>query len=116
MYASFDMKNEYLTMIKGDTLAFNMEIENMTNPLASAYFSCRKNYDDVNYAFQKTLSNGITLLSHTNGVGLYLVKVAPEDTETLEAGQYHYDLQIGIGDDIYTVIKGVLELDEDVTK
>lgn len=114
-YASFDMKNEYLTMIKGDTLSFNMEIQNLSAPLASAYFSCRKDFDSE-YSFQKSLGDGISQLSLSNGVGLYIVRVAPEDTADLEAGQYRYDLEIGIGSDIYTVLNGILEIQEDVTK
>ena len=109
------MKNEYLTMVKGDTLTFNMEIENMARPLVSAYFSCKKDFDG-NYVFKKSLGDGITLLSNTGGKGLYIVRVAPEDTADLEAGQYRYDLEIGVDSDIYTVLKGILEIEEDVTR
>lgn len=34
------MKDTKLTMVKGDTLAFGVEIEGLDQDLATAYFSC----------------------------------------------------------------------------
>lgn len=98
-------------MVKGDTLAFVFEIEDFTEDLASCYFSCKKNSEDVAYVFQKSLENGITKLD----TGKYKVRVAPEDTKTLQIGKYYYDLQIGVGEDIYTILRGQLFLDEEIT-
>lgn len=98
-------------MIKGDTLAFVFEIENLNEDLVSCYFSCKKNSKNVEYAFQKSLNNGITKIE----TGKYKVRVAPEDTKTLSTGKYYYDLQIGIGEDIYTILTGQIYINEEIT-
>ena len=36
--------------------------------------------------------------------GKYKIRVAPDDTKTIETGNYYYDLQIGVNDDIFTDI------------
>lgn len=100
-----------LKMVRGDTLAFGVEIEGLEEDLDTAYFSCKINYDDNSYVFQKTLGNGITKVE----TGKYRVRVAPADTSSLEAGQYYYDLQIGVNGDIYTILRGVLKIEYDVT-
>lgn len=100
-----------LKMVRGDTLAFGVEIEGLEQDLDTAYFSCKTNYDDNSYVFQKTLSNGITKVE----TGKYRVRVAPADTASLEAGQYYYDFQIGVNGDVYTILRGVLKIEYDVT-
>jgi hypothetical protein len=43
------------------------------------------------------------------------VRVAPEDTAGIESGKYFYDLEIGLNSDAFTLLKGVLEIERDVT-
>ena len=114
MRASFKKEDEYITMVRGDTLSFNMEIEGIGQNLDSAFFSCRKDHDE-DYVFQKSLEDGISLIETDGDTRVYAVRVAPEDTANLEAGKYYYDLEIGVNNDIYTVLKGVLEIEKDVT-
>ena len=99
-------------IIRGDTLIFTIEIENLTEDLASCYFSCKKNIDDVTYTFQKSLDNGIEKVE----TGKYKIRVAPADTKTKDIGQYIYDLQIGIGEDIYTVMTGTFTINKEITE
>lgn len=99
-------------LIRGDTLMFTIKIENLEEDLNSCYFSCKKSITDENYTFQKSLNNGIT----KEELGKYTVRVAPEDTQNIEIGQYIYDLQIGIGDDIYTVMNGSIIIEHEITK
>lgn len=101
-----------LDMIRGDTLAFAVEIEGLDQDLESAYFSCKNSANDETYIFQKSLEDGITKV----GTGTYRVRVAPEDTVNLEAKTYRYDLQIGLNGDIATVLKGTLKIVEDITR
>ncbi len=106
------MKKLDLNFVKGDTFSFSFEVSGLTDDLASAYFSCKESEDDsTNYSFQKSLSNGITKLE----TGIYQVRIAPEDTASLEAGTYYYDLELGIGSDIFTILKGKLVLEQDIT-
>ena len=104
-------KNINLCMVRGDTLAFSFEVEGI-DTLDTAYFSCKANADDENYVFQKSLTDGISLVE----TGKYRVRVAPEDTSNIEVGSYYYDLEIGANSDIFTILKGVLKVEQDVTR
>lgn len=104
--------NKDFELIRGDTLTFAIEIETLTDDLNSCYFSCKKTLDDEEYAFQKSLENGITKES----VGKYRIRIAPEDTRALDICPYLYDLQIGVGSDIFTIMTGNLEIKKEITK
>lgn len=100
---------------RGDTLSFGVEIEDLGQELDTAYFTCKQNPDDDTPLFQKSLDNGITLDHITDNKYYYVVRIAPDDTKGLEFGKYYYDLQIGVNEDIFTVAKGILTLEYDVT-
>ena len=99
-------------IIRGDTLIFEFTIENLEEDLNSCYFSCKKDITDKYYTFQKSLDNGITKVD----TGKYKVRVAPADTKTQEVGRYIYDLQIGIGEDIYTIMTGSFTINKEITE
>lgn len=99
-----------IRMVKGDTLAFGMELVDLNQDLDSAYFTCRAGYNGEQ-VFQKSIGNGITKVE-TNK---YRIRIAPADTASLEAGKYVYDLQIGVNSDVFTLLIGMLEIDDDVT-
>ena len=104
-----------ITITRGDSFGFNFKVEDDEGTavtLDACYFSCKENPDDENYVFQKNLSQGITQLSS----GEYYVKIDPANTKDLSQFPYYYDLQCTIGDDIYTFLKGKLEIKWDVTK
>lgn len=112
MRSSFNMAETNITMVKGDTLSFNFQIEGLDGgDLSSAYFTVKANPKGNLALIQKSIGNGISKVDE----GLYVVRVAPDDTENLDAGMLWYDLQIGIGEDIYTVLLGMLEILQDVT-
>lgn len=113
---NFKCEDEYIRMTRGDTLAFGIEVTDQDGngmTLDSAYFTCKKNLTDAENLFQKSLGNGISAGSKT---GQYTVRVAPSDTSDAEIGFYFYDLQIGVGADVYTIYKGVFEIEHDVTQ
>lgn len=101
-----------LNMIRGDTLAFAIEIEGLDQQLETCYFSCKRNIDDDNYTFQKSLEDGIEMIE-TNK---YRVRVAPEDTKGKDVGKYYYDLQIGVNGDVHTVLRGQLDIETEITE
>lgn len=112
MRTSFNMCETNITMIKGDTLAFGMEIDGLEGQdLESAFFTCKTVRESDEHIFQKSLGDGITKVDD----GKYIVRVAPSDTEDVTAGAYFYDLQIGVNCDVYTVLLGLLEILQDVT-
>ena len=113
MRTNFKMEYENITMIKGDTLSFDVEVIDQSGaPITvdEAYFTCKKNINSGDKAFQKSLGSGITYDGD-----LLVVRVAPTDTETLEAGRYFYDLQLRKDDDVYTPMIGILTIVQDVT-
>lgn len=99
-----------LTMTRGDTASFGMEIQDLGQDLESAFFSVRAGFDGA-LVFQKSLGNGITKRDE----GVYSVRIAPEDTKDIPAGQYYYDLEIGANSDVFTVLKGILQIEHDVS-
>ena len=119
-----------IELTRGDTLCFDVtisEIDGVT--IESMYFSMKKKRDGDEYLFKKSIGDGITLIEHIEPVTpsdpeeepipesfKYRVRVAPEDTWKIPAGKYYHDLQVGLGADIYTPMKGKLELTWDVTE
>lgn len=103
-------KNFNISMVRGNTLSFAFEVEGIDS-LDTAYFSCKINSDDTNYIFQKSINNGISLVEN----GKYRVRVAPNDTKNIEVGYYYYDLEIGVNGDIYTILRGRLKVDQNIT-
>lgn len=102
-----------LEMTRGDTKAFAIDISGLSDQdLDTAYLSCRASADDDNYVFQKSLNDGITKIE----AGKYRARIAPADTKNLDTGTYYYDLEIGVNDDIFTVLKGKLQITYDVTR
>lgn len=105
-------KVKNITMIRGDTVQFTLALKNTDIIPDEIWFSVRKNSDAPDYVFQKSLDNGIT----PDNEGGYLVRIAPEDTQELTAGQYIYDLELKINEDIATPLMGKIELVADVTR
>lgn len=113
MRTNFQMQNQNITMVKGDTLAFNVQVIDFDgNPMTvdSAFMTCKERPNSTDKVFQKSLANGIV-----QSDGMLSVRVAPEDTSEVDAGQYFYDMQIGIGQDRFTIMIGILSLEQDVT-
>lgn len=99
-----------IKMVKGDTESFGFELEGVEN-LDAAYFSCKRNSQDENYLFQRSLNNGITKRTENQ----YVVRITPDNTALLEPGQYWYDLEISKNGDIFTIFRGVLDLLPEIT-
>ena len=113
MRTNFQMENENITMIRGDTLGFNVEVTDEDGNAVTvdyADFTCKKLAANNKSVFHKSLGDGIRQQD-----GLLTVRVAPEDTHEVDAGRYFYDLCIGVGNDKYTIMKGVLNIEQDVT-
>lgn len=105
------MAHENIEMIRGDTLAFGIELDGVTD-VDAVYFSVKKTKHDDEYVFIKSLNNGIAKIED----GKYSVRVAPSDTHNLEVGTYYYDLQIKANGDIFTVLYGNLLIEADITR
>ena len=116
MRTTFRMEDENMSMVRGDTVSFgfetlmlgeNDEIVVFDQDLDSVFFTCKRNDTDEVNAFQKSLEDGITKVAE----GQYVVRIAPEDTENMEAGKYHYYFKINVNSDTFTLRKGILEIE-----
>ena len=103
--------NYQINMARGDTLSFGLEFEGLGQNLDSAFMTVKKNALDEDFIFQKSLGNGITKKEDY----VYIVRVLPEDTAELDAGEYAFDVQITANGDVFTIMLGVLILSQDVT-
>lgn len=110
--------NENIMMIRGDTYAKAIQIEFDEAPqdLETAYLTCKSNYDDETPVFQKSLNDGIEKIKTEGNSLFYGIRIAPEDTEGIEAGNYYYDLEIGLNGDKFTLLNGILMIKNDVTR
>ena len=109
-----NMADRYITMVKGDTLSFGVEIYDQSGALMDvddAVFVAKKNYTSETAVFEKTLGNGIT----RDSLGTYVARVAPDDTEDAEAGWYYYGFRVEKNNDIYTIMRGIIELEPEVS-
>lgn len=100
-----------IEMIKGDSLSFTFEVEDLETDLDSVYFTVKKSPEDKETLIQKSLTNGISKVTDTK----YLVMLSSLDTKFLDVANYFYDLEITIGSSVQTVIKGLLKLDTEIT-
>lgn len=107
------MENIY--MVRGDTIFFTLEIEDLDTDLTAAYLSCKQNKDDTEYVFQKSLGDGIEKTSTTETGRTYRVTVDADDTKNLDEGHYYYDLQVEVNDYVFTPLIGLLKIEKDVT-
>lgn len=108
-----NMADKYITMVKGDTLSFGVELADETGApvdITDAVFVARKTYNATASVFEKTLGNGITKVDD----GIYSVRVAPEDTADNDAGRYYYQFKVMKNDDVYTIMRGIIELEPEV--
>lgn len=108
-----NMNDKDITMVKGDTLAFGVEIYDESGirmDIDSAEFVCRETYTSQNALFDKTLESGIERVS----TGVYYVRVAPSDTSSAEPGEYYYNFRVGVDEDVFTIFKGLLVIEAKV--
>lgn len=99
-----------ISMIRGDTLEFNVHTPDLETDLTGAFFTVRQSFGGQ-ILFQKSLTSGITKQSD----GVYLVRVAPADTASLTPATYVYDLELRVNPDVYTPILGSFTIEMDVT-
>jgi hypothetical protein len=110
------MEDKYIRMVRGDTLSFGLQVyddsgEPFDQDLERAYFTCKSNSSDNRFLFKKSLSGGVSKV----GKGAYVVRVAPSDTASAKPGKYFYDFEIGCNGDVFTVMRGVIEIMQDIT-
>ncbi|MBR2160587.1 MAG: hypothetical protein IJ938_04650 [Clostridia bacterium] len=106
-----------IEMVKGDTLEYGIQLQGLEGAEPNIVFSCALNYyDDV--LFNADLEDGINRDSYDaeTDTATYSIRIAPEKTASLDLDRYYYDLQMVLGDDVITLMRGRLTLLYEVTK
>ena len=109
-----------IAMIKGDTMSFGFQMQGLDGSAPSSIiFSCKEDPEDDDAVFSSSLKDGgIWLDSEDQETDLleYGVRIAPSNTENLNTGRYYYDLEVTVNGDVYTLMKGRLQIEYDVTR
>ena len=109
----------------GDTYERNFKISQYSDDIDEIYFSIKKNDDNKNTVLQKTLDNGITLVTDEVNDGVrervYQLMINADDTEELKPEQdYTFDIEIVTNkDDVNlkkTIVKGNFTLRSTTTR
>ena len=107
-----------IAMVKNDTMSFGFQLQGLEGQTPTEiYFTVKDNPSDTAFLFQRVIGNGVDLKEYdpVSDTYTYTVRIAPEDTENIEIGRYFYDLEIHCNKDTYTLLKGVLSIDWEVT-
>lgn len=109
-----NMQDKYITMVQGDTLSFGVEIQDETGTpidVDDALFVAKKDYKDSTFLFNETIANeGIIHID----TGIYAVHVEPSETSSAAAGRYYYQFKVEKSGDVFTIMRGILELEPEV--
>ena len=108
--------NQDLSMIRGDTFAFLISLPEIDPAsVTSLIFTVKRKATDTDdeAIIQKRLGDGI---EPTDADRTWSVRVAPEDTDGVVAKKCVYDIQVGIMNDIYTLMGGYFRIMQDVTE
>ena len=102
--------------IRGDTLNIQLEFESdtvldLTSEDFDITFSLKQFATAIEYVFQKD-KTAVTEIDDN----IFMLRIAPEDTVDLVPGFYYYDIEVKLGDDIYTVAIGRMHIEVDITR
>ena len=102
--------------IRGDTLNIQLEFEsdivlNLESEDFDITFSLKQFATAVPYVFQKD-KTAVTEIDDN----IFMLRIAPEDTVDLVPGYYYYDIEVKLGEDVYTVAIGRLHIEVDITR
>lgn len=111
-----------LTLTRGDTQTYTLMFKNaLGNPYClknwTVFFTLKLSYElpDVQASLQKIVTTFSDTTSGTSGVAT--ISLLPADTKDLEPGLYDYDIAVcTAAGESYTVLKGKLDLEYDVTQ
>ena len=101
---------------RGDSIFIQFDIDSdivldLSSDDFEITFSLKQSATDSAYVFQKD-KTAVTQLA----INSFVLRIAPEDTVDLFPGYYYYDIQLNIGDDVFTIALGQLQLVRDITR
>lgn len=112
----YNAMNQDITMVKGDTLSFNFQIDGMgADEFDQITFTVKENPNDAEALFSINFSDeGITKLLDEENHLIYTLRVPPDKTATLTPGAFYYDLVAEHSGDVLTFMRGRLILNYSV--
>jgi hypothetical protein len=110
------MKNQYISIVRGTTNAFGI---NITDAEGNIYtletdqvlvFGVKRKPTDLERVLVKTITHSVN--------GDYYLELTPADTELIEPGKYFYDVGLQQGESVfYNVIEAsVFEIKPNITE
>lgn len=103
--------NEDITMVKGDTLSFNFQIDGMgADRFDDVVFTVKDNPNSETELFKCNLAEGVTCEVDEENHLIYTLRVSPNKTKDLFVGGYYYSLVAFHSRDVLTFMRGRLNL------
>lgn len=80
---------------KGDTYSRDFTITDYEPEISKVFFTVKNNSSDKRFVLQKTLNDGITLVSDDEGVKTYNILINATDTDNMKVDyEYFFDVEI----------------------
>ena len=108
-----------IEMVRGDTMSFAFQVQGLGDTVPSGVqFTCKQTAESSSILFAVSLDDHITIRDYDSESDTYtfVVRVPPESTYSLSIGRYFYDLEIQVNYDVFTILRGRLELLADITR
>lgn len=102
---------------RGDTLPIVFTLDqalDLADEGTKITFSVKVKETDNNYVFQVD-KTAVTALENDEPYS-YLMKIPAENTVDLALGRYYYDLELQANSEVYTLVKGFMDLTFDITR
>lgn len=116
------LENIVFEFYRGDTYQRDFTVTGWSFPISKAFFTVKENTEKKNFVLQKTLDNGITLVSDEDGVRTYNLMICCTDTDHMKTDfDYTFDIEIhsdGLNGEVLkkTIITGIVRLKGSATK
>ena len=107
-----------IVMIKNDTLSYGFQVQGLEGQIPSnIVFTCKDTPESNRVLFSVSLSDHITERAYDpeTDTRTYAIRIPPEYTDNVEVGRYFYDLQLTVNLDIFTLMKGRLTVEYQIT-
>lgn len=106
-----------IDMVRGDTLAFNFQLQGLEGVTPFIVFSCAEHYNDDPIFTANTSVGDIARIDYdaTTDTATYSVVISPNKTKTMDLTRYYYDLELRTSDTVVTLMRGRLTLVYGVT-
>ena len=99
------------SMIRGASVSFGLEYDGTTQDLDAAYWTIKKDWNDVTPLVQKTIGDGIDKI----GTSKYVWHLEHDDTANLAPDFYVYDCWIEMNNDFFPILSGTLHIRPNAT-